>query len=365
MTLDAGGTDSGGLPGVIPDGPAPSIPSKAPASSGGSAAPPASTATPPLEGEAGAIPQGTETQPIGNEPTGDETESQDAQPLTLAGKTYKNHAEAENYIKAQDGRVKALTGRIGEYASSANAWMEYAKAREADVTRLRSGAPAGAPGNVQTPAAEPTAKAPTDPNGWLDGLDWGFYAQLSKDQGAEYAGYWLAKQIANRSEQMLNERLDERFKPIEERGQVEQIVQQTHGLFSTVAARLDESGAPIYPELASEDPAVGKAVVDIWATLPREVQLSERGVVLAIAEYRLQNGGPPRPAAGTASGASGQVLDSIQTAQATGAQTLTGTGTPRPAATGRGAVEADFKRQIREAGVPKVGDGDTRLGFYD
>lgn len=351
---------------MIPDGPATPFPSKAPASSGGGAAAvPGAPASPSPEG---AAPGAAEPEPIGTEPTGNETDPQAAQPLTLDGKTFKTHAEAENFVKAQNGRVKALTGRIGEYASSANAWMEYARTQEAEANRLRGGAqPSSAPGNAPTSTPESTASRPADPNQWIDGLDWQFYGQLAKEQGPEYAGYWLAQRIAERQDAILNERLDARFKPYEENTAIETTVRQTHGFFDAVASRGDESGTPLYPELLEgTPPEVWKGVMDIWATLPPEIQLSERGVVLAIAEYRLQHGNPPRrAAAGTASGASVPVLESIRQAQAAGAQTLTGDGTPRPAANPRAGAEADFRRQIREAGNPKVGDGDTRLGFYD
>lgn len=368
MTFNtAGSTDGSGLPGVIQDGPAPSDsgnPASKPASPAAGAAPAKDApASPAPEGEATPADAADATEPTGDVPAGEETPAEDAEPLTLAGKTFKSKTDAENYVKAQDGRVKALTGRIGEYASSANAWMTYGKQLESQLA-LKNGQPAGEPGNAQPTTTDPAPKtAPSDPNAWLDGLNWDFYEQLAREQGPQYAGFWLAEKIAERQDRMLEERLAARFAPIDQREQLEALQHKTSTLFSGIAAKVDDAGNPLYPELHTQDQEAGKALVDIWATLPDALRYTERGVVLAIGEFRLQRGVPPRPAAGTASGASQPVLTGLRKQQAAGSTAITGEGTPRSA--GKGSAGADINRAIREAGLP-VGheNADTRLGFY-
>lgn len=359
-----------GLPGVVPDG-GPSVPA---AGNPASAAAPASasptpaagattdaTATPTPAGEASAPIDGSAPEPTGAEtPAGQETPAESAQPFSFAGKTYKSQAEAENFLRTQSGRVDALTKRTADYASLTHAWMEYAKGLEA-----RANGSAPAQGNPGVAKGGPTEQSkPADPNEWLDGLDWEFYGRLAKQEGPEDAAFWLARQLAERQERILDERLNAKFAPIEQDRERHELTTRTQTVFEAVALRTGDDGSYLFPELASEDPAVGQAILDIWKTLPRDLQLTERGVVLAIAEYRLANGGPPRPAdAGTANGASRSASQIVREAQRTAAQPVTGSGMPRPADEGVTA-EAKVRRSIREAAQPRSSDG-RFLGFAE
>ena len=378
MTLDAGGTEGGGLPGVIESGPAPEAPSRPAAAPSASPAPSDKGAEPGKGKPAGPTPEGEATSPTedapeipGDEPAVKEDEAEAEEPFTLAGKTFKSVPEAENYIKAQDGRVKALTGRIGEYASSAVSWQTYGEglhveneSLRAELAKLKGGAPTGEQGNAKAPTTAAHPEAPTDPNGWLDGLNWQFYGQLAKDEGPEFAGYWLAEKIAARMDSVLEERMAAKFGPIEQREQAQAHQSKVEGLFTGMARKVDDAGAPIYPELLTQDAEQGKALVEIWASLPPEIRDSEDGVEIAVAKYRMRHGAPRAAAeAGTASGASRSIADRIRRSQAANATTLTGDGTPRPGAPG--SAGADLNRRIREAGSQVQSEAGVLLGFRE
>jgi hypothetical protein len=351
----------GGLPGVMPDGPSPAVAAaqasaSAPAPAVATAAP-GTPAPPSPAGEAGAPIDGT-AAPTGTEPTGSEVPADpNAPPFTFAGKQYVTQAEAENFLRTQTGRVDALTKRTGEYASLTNAWMEYANGLQKQLDAAKGGQPP-AQGNSST------AAAPDSPNAWIDGLDWAFYAQLSKENGAEYAGHWLAQQLTERNDKHVEKLLEERFKPIATERRQQEEYQRVSTTFEAAAARTDASGAPLYPELTTADEAVGQVVFDIWKSLPEQVRNTERGVVLAIAEYRLQNGGPPRPAAGTAGGASPSPSQVLRAQEGAASQVVNGTGAPRPASSAAMSAEARVRQQIRDAGVPRAVEGRS-LGFAE
>lgn len=362
MTFSGGESSGGGLPGVMPDGPAPSAPSTpaAAAPSPGSAVPPGPPATPTPAGAAGAPADDAGVPPTGEPPAGEAPVEGDAQPYTFDGKQYKSQADFENFVRSQNGRVSAQAKQLGEYASVSKAWIEYADSLKAENDRLKAG---GSAPPTQGNSSPTTPDQPAAPQG-LDGLDWEFYAQLSKEQGPEYAAYWLAQRLDERAEARLNERLDAVEKPRQAEQQAAAQHAKTAAAFDAVATKVDASGQPLYPELMSEDEAVANGVMGIWKSLPRELQLTERGVVLAIGEYRMANGGvPPRPA-GAANGASPSPSQVVRDAQATAAQPVSGSGTPRPAPAGPATAEARIRQSIREAGIPRSA-GNVSLGFSD
>jgi hypothetical protein len=277
-----------------------------------------------------------------------ETES-----FEFAGERYASREAAEQAVKTALGRYRTAQSRAAEMEKAARdatqvarAWEEYAKREQRQP-------------QVQTPQPQEPEKP------WYDTLDWDFVTELAQEKGVQTALYWAMQQMDQRYTGLLDSRLKEALAPHEQRSQVTQKYEQSMDTFKQVAYQTDESGTLLFPELHDQDQA--RDVVRIWTTLDPSIALTPRGVLLAVLEYRHQNGIPrngqtgalPSPAG--ANGASQGVLRGAQSSARASSEVLSGNGTPRPAPPGTPGASS-FQKLI--GGAPstvKVKDFD--LGF--
>lgn len=305
------------LPGVFPDEGDPFAPpsSKSP-SRGDNPTEPASPARGP-DGRflAGASPAATDGEPA-LEPGTQPTPPPPTAKFKFAGEEYESQEAAEQNVRSLRGQyrpVQSLARQVGgiehiapefaKAAASARGWNAKAVALEAELTALRSGAPASAPAPVSpTPVA-------ADPAVAEHAIDWDLYAEVSRIANERNepwkAQQWLHEQTQKVVDSRLQRALSEKFAPLEAQQQQQAVAGQTEELFSSLATYVNGDGSPAFPELHDEDSAyeVGK----MWATLglPADFALTPQGAIAAIGIYRMARSGsqarttptPPAPAA--------------------------------------------------------------------
>jgi hypothetical protein len=283
------------------------------------------------EAPAGIPDQGAEFAPG---PTPDIQEQQpEAESFEFAGQRYASREAAEQEVKTALGRYRAAQSEASKHQQRAaemekaareatqiaNAWEQYAKR-----------------GQRQENAPDTKPQEPEKP--WYDALDWDFVREIAQEKGIDTALYWAMQQMDQHHSKLLEQKLNERLAPHEQRSQQSQMYSQTMETFNGVAYQADESGNLLFPEL--HDQATAEGVVRIWGTLDRSIALTPRGVMLAVLEYRHQNGilrnGQPGalPGPAGANGASQGVLRGAQSSARASSEVLSGNGTPRAAAPG-------------------------------
>jgi hypothetical protein len=296
----------------------------------------------PAGGQQGAefVPGATPEGPQGLDEQETETES-----FEFAGQTFASREAAEQEVRTALGRYRTaqseaskLQQRVVELERTAREAASLAHAWEQHATR----------GQRQE---KPQASQPQEPEKpWYDDLDYDFAKEIAEQRGIGNAFYWAMQQMDQHYSGLLEQKLNQRLAPHEQRSQQSQMYEQTMGTFNQVAYQADEGGNLLFPEL--HDQVMAADVVRIWATLDKSIALTPRGVMLAVLEYRHQNGqlrngqigAPPSPAG--ANGASQGVLRGAQRSAQASSEVLSGNGTPRAATPGTPGAST-FKQHRR------------------
>lgn len=308
------------LPGVFPDDdPFPAAPSSESPSRGDNQPTAGPARGPDGRFLAGASPAGTDGE-HGREPGPADPAPPPPTPTAkfkFAGEEYDSQEAAEQNVRSLRGQyrpVQSLARQVGgmehiapkfvEAAASARGWQAKATALEAELTALRSGAPA----STAAPTSTPTPVA-ADPAVAEHAIDWDLYAEVSKlanERNEPWkAQQWLHEQTQKVVDSRLQRALADKFAPLEAQQHQQAVAGQTEELFSNLATYVNGDGTPAFPELHDEDSAyeVGR----MWATLglPADFALTPQGAIAAIGIYRMARTGsqarttptPPQPAA--------------------------------------------------------------------
>ena len=198
--------------------------------------------------------------------------------FVFGGYEFDSPAAAEHAFKSTDGRIRALQRQLEETRT---------------ILARVQGAPAApqAPGAAPV-AAPPAAAAPAGPGEWYenDAL-WDRYKKLAVEDGPDYAGYLLARQMWEQTLKLIESKFSERVGPIEASAQVAHAYQDTIGKVNELSQLADNAGNPVYPELLADNPQVLQEVVDLWTEMGG-YRGGQRAWHMAILEYRFRHGPP-------------------------------------------------------------------------
>lgn len=287
---------------------------------------------------------GTETHE--GEEAGDEPPSEpEPGPFKFAGRSFKTPEDAEKWLersrKSAEGRIKAEAKRAQkELEAREKAAIESAHAWKAEAERRAQ--------PQDKPAAAPTKEPEKDP---LESLDWRSVRKLAEDEGLDAALYHGFSQFKKLMEAEVDKRLEARTKPFEQDRQAQQLQSYvTNLVHSNAELKYEEgpdAGKPVYPELSDAD-AIPE-IVRIWQTLPPQVMATDRGIHIAVVEYRdHKRQSAPRTKAPAPNGAP-DVHKSVA-ANPPPPESLNGGGVPRQNENEDRA--ARFKREFVEVGAP-------------
>lgn len=291
----------------------------------------------------------------------------------------QNFKSLRGMHRAVEKKAEEAGGRASENARVAHAWKAEADRLRAEIEALRTGRPAaggerpqnlGRPSNGQaqpTPAvarggegADPAAEA----KAFRESIDWEFYHELYEQQGPQAAQWWLTDKfeahLAEREGRLLKQ-IEQRFQPFQEQQARTQELHAAADVFERMASFKDQAGDAYYPELG--DQAAVEAIARTWNQMgmPPDLKFSERGVHLAILEFRFwrdrQSGAADAgPGAHLQPSRDGGGQPAPRAAETPEPPVLTGSGTPRPAAAGEDQ-STQLTRRIREAAPTYPGLG--------
>jgi hypothetical protein len=287
--------------------------------------------------------------------------------FAFAGRAFKDQTQAERVFQTTDSNLRATQKQLAEL----NKRVERAEAAAGNaVTALeRMIAERAAGGQGGAVAAQQTASPAAPEAPWYeDGELLDFYRDLFENQGPDVAMMHLLGKVdsvvnerVKAALEQANQAAEQRYAPLVQEHQVGTMFRGAMGHFYDVAEEADAGGNPLYPELSqNQDTDVHREIVALWREIDPKLTLGTRGVRQAVFEYRSgyrANGERVEPSAGPsyaapAGGApsAARVVRALEARDAAGAEVLTGTGTPRPAAPGSDIQEARLKTALRQAG---------------
>ncbi len=302
-------------------------------------------------------PEGAEKKP--------EAEAPKTQKIKFGDKEYSSLEEAEQSFRSVQGMFKPMQERLTSAEQLAEKAAESARAWRQRAIELEQGTAAAAP-TPQRPVPQDSGQrdAKADLEAALANVNGELFESLAREHGLPLAGRYLAAQVlATVNDQMLprlrQEILDQlapELEPLKQDRGFQQATQHVADLITQVSAYKNADGSAAFPELQDE-----KTVFEIghlWRSMdmPVELAMTPKGLLQAIAMYRMYNGTTPRQAASTT--ASAEVSRPANLAPPTAGQSLEAGTAPSPVRGRNADPAAGFGRSLDDA--PLV---DPILGF--
>jgi len=284
-------------------------------------------------------------------PAADEAAEPEPGPFQFAGRTFKDSAAAEHYLKTQEGRAKAEAKHGAEIERK----LEEAT-RAANYYKAEAEKKAQTPEKITEPAKE-------KPKSWLEDQQlWTEVRKLAEEEGIDAAMYHALQKAEGHISKAYEAKLEAELAPFKKAEAATKLKDYTTALFEAAENFADAKDAPVYPEL--RDPKAYTAVVRIWSNLDPAFALTERGVDYAVLRYRAEQGGapaPPKPL--EPSGAAAPIAETLARAANPAPESLNGGGAPRPALANDAAARS--KRVLGDGGRPRLTPSGESLGFID
>ena len=294
-----------------------------------------------------------------------EAEAPKTQKIKFGDKEYDSIEQAEQSFKSLQGMFKPLQERATQAEQLAEKAAESARAWRQRAIDLESGAAAPTPQRPVPPVSE-QRQASGDPKADLEAalanVNGELFESLAREHGLPLAGRYLAAQVlATVNDQMLPrlrqeimDQLAPELEPLKQDRGFQQATQHVAGLIEQVGQYKNADGSDAFPELSDEQTVY--EIGDLWRSMdmPAELALTPKGLLQAIALYRMYRGGQPQSTTNTVVP---EVSRPQTTAPSPAGQSLEGSGSRSPASQ-RGNSASTFGRSLDEA--PLV---DPILGF--
>jgi hypothetical protein len=245
------------------------------------------------------------TKDVPEPPPGSEKDSQAPKKFVFAGEEYESQEKAEQSIKSLKGMFKPLTQerdferqRADEAVNSAVKWREYAlHLEQGQGQQTPSPAPQGtpAPAGDQKVAGVDLAKI-------LENVDGNMFEKIAKDpdKGLPIAGRYLAASVIDavvnellpQYRQQILDEVNKGIDPLREQQAFNDAAESVKDMFVSARGLRLNDGSQAFPEL--EDPETAFRIAETWRNLdlPAEVAMTPKGLMQAIATYRLYHGAP-------------------------------------------------------------------------
>lgn len=296
-----------------------------------------------------------------------EVEAPKPQKIKFGDKEYESLDQAEQSFKSLQGMFKPMQERLTRAEQLAEQAAESARAWRARAMELETGAPAPTP-QRPVPPQSVQGQGEADPRAELDAalsnVNGELFESLAREHGLPLAGRYLAAQVlATVHDQMLPklrqeimDKLAPELEPLKQDRGFQQATQHVAGLIESVGQYKNTDGSVAFPEL--QDPQTVYEIGDLWRSMdmPAEIALTPKGLLQAIALYRMYRGPAKSQTASTS--ATTEVSRPATVAPPTAGQSLEA-GTAQSPVRGRGVdPNAGFGRSLDDA--PLV---DPILGF--
>jgi hypothetical protein len=241
-------------------------------------------------------------------PGSEKKDSQAPEKFVFAGEEYESQEKAEQSIRSLKGMFKPLTEerdaertRADQAVDSAIQWRDYAQKLEAEKKAGQPDSPA--PHGTQPPAEGQQA---FDYAKILQSIDGQAFEKIAQDpdKGLPIAGRFLAAQIMDavtnellpQYRQQILDEVNKGIDPIREQQEFNQAAESVKDMFVNASQLRDAEGNQAFPEL--NDPEIAYKIGELWrqSDLPADIAMTPKGLIQAIAQFRLYHGAPQRQA---------------------------------------------------------------------
>jgi hypothetical protein len=238
----------------------------------------------------------------------DELSADPEQGFRIGNKVYKDVEAADRAFKRQQGRATAAERRRKETEE------RLARAESLLEQSLRAHSQPQVQDDQGTPAQPPP---PPQPKRLTDLVSGEEFDALVVEHGPAKA----FARLAELTEQRLTEALEERDRETRPLVRERQAADATAKTFDSAAELVDETGKPLYPEIADPNSPQAQAVFALWQRNFRDPALAplaftQHGIEIAINKFRADNGQPasrgPRTPAGASTSARRAADQSLQ-----------------------------------------------------
>jgi len=237
-----------------------------------------------------------------------EEKKPEASKIKFGDKEYESLEQAEQSFKSLQGMFKPMQERLTRAEQLAEQAAESARSWRSRAMELE-----GAPPRPQQQQAE-TQKPTTQSSQMelekvLGRVNGEMFESLAREHGLPLAGRYLAAQVlATVHDDMLPALRDEimaqikpELEPLKQDRGFQQATQHVAGLIETVGQYKNHDGSDAFPEL-SDQQAVTE-IGELWVSLdmPPELALTPKGLLQAVALYRMYKGSTGQAASTTPS----------------------------------------------------------------
>lgn len=296
-------------------------------------------------------------------------------PVKFLGKDYKTLGEVEQVHRSLQGQFRSLTEERNYGYQQANGWKAHADRLQAEVESLK----AQLGGGVQAGQAKGRTASPGQPaqglsvDEILGDIDTDAFETIAAEGGLPQAGkYLIAETLKAVMEKVvptlraeLSGQFDNRIKPFEETAQEAQMRSGVDQVIDSVKALQTHDGQLAFPELA--DGATLQEIGEIWrdAGLPPEHALTTKGLISAVALYRLYKGlpDPSAPATPSAVPTTTPKREAVESPAPGSAASLSDSrSSGRPPSAGRSQLDARLSEMLSGFNEADLA-AETNLGF--
>jgi hypothetical protein len=253
---------------------------------------------------------GTSPLDIPELPEGAKAEGQvkpEAKKIKFGDKEYESIEQAEQSFKSLQGMFKPMQERATraeqlaeQAAESARSWRARAMELEANPTRAQQ--------QPQVETQKPTTQtSQQELEKVLGRVNGEMFESLAREHGLPLAGRYLAAQVlATVHDDMLPALRDEimasirpELEPLKQDRGFQQATQHVAGLIDTVGQYKNHDGSDAFPELHDENTV--KEIGELWVSMdmPAELALTPKGLLQAVALYRMYKGSQGQSASTT------------------------------------------------------------------
>lgn len=218
-------------------------------------------------------------------------------------KEYDTIEQAEQSFRSLQGMFKPLQERATQAEQLAEKAAESARAWRQRAMELEGGIAAPTP-QRPTPQVQQQSFSTSDPKADLEAalanVNGELFESLAREHGLPLAGRYLAAQVlATVNDQMLPrlrqeimDQLAPELEPLKQDRGFQQATQHVAGLIEQVGQYKNADGSDAFPELSDEQTVF--EIGDLWRSMdmPAELALTPKGLLQAIALYRMYRGGP-------------------------------------------------------------------------
>ena len=232
-----------------------------------------------------------------------EAEKPKVEKFKFADKEYDSVQQAEQSFKSLQGMFKPLQERLTSAEQVAKDAAELARQWRQRAIELEQGpapAPSPTPQRPVPPVAQSQDKDATQQEleAALANVNGELFEQLAREHGLPLAGRYLAAQVlATVHDQMLPrlreeimEKLMPELEPLKQERGFQQATQHVAGLIESLSQYKNQDGSDAFPELS--DPQTVYEIGELWRSMdmPAELALTDKGLLQAIATYRMYRG---------------------------------------------------------------------------